>query len=363
VSIIERLGLAIVRPRSALALAGDRDHAGRSGSDLLVAILVLIAATQLRAIVAAIWLGVAVGGALGVRALVQTLSDTLVIDLGFLVVSAAIIYAATGGKRELGRAFDFACVAVLPLLFVDLIASVVVFAADLAVPRTMMWALSFTSYAWTAGLTVLACIEARTPCGPASPKLPQGGPSAQGGLALAHSPRSVGLGPARTAGWVVAAIAVAGMAVQIVWLTRHLDRVKPMTAGDPAPQFALPVITGKDSLGTTVSLTPGKVHVIDFWATWCGPCLKAMPKLDALARAHPELVVLAINIDDYAAAFELFAARNYVMPLLAGDRETQARYGVAAIPHTVVIDRAGLVRRVFRGSTMNLEREVSALLK
>jgi len=51
------------------------------------------------------------------------------------------------------------------------------------------------------------------------------------------------------------------------------------------------------------------------------------------------------------------------MTLLAGDKETSDRYGVAAIPHTVVIDRAGNVRRVFRGGTMDLEREVTALLK
>jgi peroxiredoxin len=51
------------------------------------------------------------------------------------------------------------------------------------------------------------------------------------------------------------------------------------------------------------------------------------------------------------------------MALLAGDELTSERYGVAAIPHTVVIDRAGTVRRVFRGGTAELEREVAALLK
>jgi thiol-disulfide isomerase/thioredoxin len=339
VTLLERLGLALVRPRTALAVAGDREHAGRSGSDLLLAILVLIVATQLRAIVAGVWLAVTVSGALGARAIVQMLADTLIVDLGFLVVSAAVIYAASGGKRELGRAFDFACVAVLPLLFVDLFASVVVYAADVSVPRTVMKVLSIISYKWMGVLTVLACIEARKP------------------FAVVATPL------ARRAGWALAAIALAGIVVQVVWLTRHFDRVKPMRPGDPAPQLALPKIIGKQTLGDVVSLTPGKVHVIDFWATWCNPCLKALPKLDALARRYPELVVLAINIDDGEAAWELFAERNYAMTLLAGDRETSDRYGVAAIPHTVVIDRAGHVRRVFRGGTMNLDREVSASLK
>src|SRR5438128_2616715 len=59
-SVWSRIGLAIVRPQAALAIAGDREHAGRSGSDLLGAIVVLIFATQLRGLLAALWLGQAV---------------------------------------------------------------------------------------------------------------------------------------------------------------------------------------------------------------------------------------------------------------------------------------------------------------
>ncbi|HEY5950950.1 MAG TPA: TlpA disulfide reductase family protein [Kofleriaceae bacterium] len=339
-TFVERIGLAVIRPKSALAIAGERDHAGRSGSDLLLVIIAVVLATQLRALVAAGWLGFAVDGSLGVRALVQTLTDALVVDLGFLVVGAAIIYVAAGAKRDLGRAFDLSCVAALPLLLVDLAASVVVYAGELSVPRTIMWALSLISYAWTGGLIALACVEARR---------------------AARSEINAASG--RRAGWGVLALVLVGIAVQVVWIARHMDLVKPMTAGDPAPAIALRRITGKTQLGETVSITPGKVTVIDFWATWCGPCLKAMPHLDALARAHPEVAVLAVNLDDPAEAWDIFHERNYVMTLLAGDRETSDRYGVAAIPHTVVIDRAGNVRRVFRGGAMNLEREVQALLK
>jgi thiol-disulfide isomerase/thioredoxin len=341
--IIDRVGLALVRPRAAMALAGDRRDAGRSGTDLLVVIIVVLFATQLRAIIAATWLGVVVEPSLGVRAIVQTLSDALVLVLGCLVVAAAIIYVASGPRREVGRSFDLACVAALPLLFVDLAASVVVYAADLAVPPAVMWTLSTISYVWSAALVVVAALEARR-----------------------ASPSPVGpLGLPRRAGWGVALVALAGMVVQVVWLARHLDHVRPMTAGDPAPDFTLPRIAGTDQLGEPLSLsqTRGKIVVLDFWATWCGPCLKAMPKLDALARRDPDIVVIAINIDDANAAFALFEERKYSMALLAGDELTSERYGVAAIPHTVVIDRAGTVRRVFRGGTAELEREVAALLK
>lgn len=338
----QRIGAAIVRPRAALALAGDRRHAGRSGSDLLLVIILVLLATQLRAFVAAGWLGVVVDVALGVRALVQVLTDALVVDLGFLAVGAAVIYIAMP-QREVGRAFDFACVAALPLLFVDLAASVVVYAGELTVPRTVMWVLTATSYAWTALLIALACMEVRratpTPLGDA--RLP------------------------RRAGWGAVAFVIAGIAVQGIWLARHADLVRPMTPGDPAPQFALPRITGKQQLGASYSLADarGKIVVLDFWATWCNPCLRAMPRLEQLARTHPDIVVLAINIDDPGEAWALFEERKYTMTLLAGDRATSDRYGVAAIPHTVVIDRSGNVRRVFRGGTTDLEREVTALLK
>jgi len=344
VSFLERIGLGLVRPRAALALAGDRRNAGRSGTDLLAAFLVLVLATQLRALVAAVWLGVVVAGSLGVRAIVQTLSAALVVDLGVLVVSAAVIFAASGARRELGRAFDLACVAVLPLLFVDLGASVVVYAADLEVPRAVMWTLSAASYVWTAILVVLAVLEVR-----------RGEPAA---VADRAAPRRAGQG--------LALVALAGIAVQGVWLARHSDSVRPMTPGEAAPAFSLPRIAGPNRLGAPLALADsrGKVTIVDFWATWCGPCLRGLPTLDALARHHADdVTVLAINIDDPADAYTLFDERKYVMTLLAGDRVTSDRYGVSSIPHTVVIDRAGNVRRVFRGGTHDLEREVEALLK
>jgi thiol-disulfide isomerase/thioredoxin len=342
VTLLARIGAAIVRPRAALALAGDRRHAGRSGSDLLLVIIAVVLATQLRALVAAVWLGVVVDGALGVRAVAQTLTDALVIELGAIVIGAGVIYGAMR-QRELGRAFDLACVAALPLLFVDLAASVVVYAAELSVPRAIVWLLSIGSYVWTAALIALACIEVRR----AQPR-PFGDPKL---------PRRAGRG--------VAAFVLAGIAVQCIWLARHADLVRPMTAGDPAPAFSLPRITGKGQLGAPFSLADarGKVVVLDFWATWCNPCLKAMPRLDRLAKANPDIVVVAINIDDPDEAWLLFDERKYSMTLLAGDRATSDRYSVAAIPHTVVIDRSGNVRRVFRGGAMDLEREVSALLK
>jgi thiol-disulfide isomerase/thioredoxin len=340
VSFVGRLGLAIARPRAALALAGERGEAGRSGSDLLRVITLVLIATQLRALFAAGWLGTAVSPVLGLRAAVSVLSDTLVVPLAFLLVSGAVIWGAAGPRRDLGRALDLASVAVLPHFFVDLVATVIVDAASAVVPGPGMVALSTVAYAWNALLVYLAIRLVR---------------GAEAPAAAASVP----------AGWAVLAVAAAGLVVQVVWLGRHLDRVKPMEPGDLAPAFALPAIGPGGAPGEPFELrsVAGKVTVVDFWATWCGPCLKALPYLDQLQRAFPDIAVITINIDDAAEARSLYDERGYKVRLLAGDQATSDRYGVAAIPHTVVIDRDGVVRYVFRGGNHDLSAAIAPLLR
>jgi thiol-disulfide isomerase/thioredoxin len=343
VTIGSRIGLAIVHPRWALAAAGDRKHPGRSGSDLLAAIALLLVATQLAGIVAGVWLGAVVEWGLGARALVDLLTQTLAVDLGFLVVGALILFGAAGPRRELGRAFDLACVAALPLVLVDLTATTVVRSFDLAVPTIAMWTLSGIAYAWTGTLVALAIPEARAQRTPGEPP-----------IATVRG--------ARIAGLAAAAIALAGTAVQVAWIARNPDLIRPMQDGMPAPAIALHAIGKDGELGPVTSLPPGKVTVLDFWATWCGPCLAAMPRLDVVARRHPEIAVFAINVDDAKAARALFDEAGYSLTLLADDGLTSQRYGVKSYPHTVIIDRAGFVK-VLRGGAPDLEAQVTSALQ
>jgi thiol-disulfide isomerase/thioredoxin len=338
--LLTRLGLAITRPRAALAIAGNREHAGRSGSDLLIAIVVLVIVTQARALVSAWRLGVIVEATLGLRAAVRTLTDVLAVDLGFLVLGALVIWAAAGHRRELGRAADLSCVAVLPLVFVELIGTVALLLLDVELSHAGVSVLSMCAYAWTGVLVAL-------------------------GIAEARQKASTAVDPAfgRPTGWGLAAIVVVGLAVQGLWIVRNFDRTRPVTKGDVAPLFALPRIEAKGALGETLALDAlrGKVVVLDFWATWCQPCLKALPVLDAYQRKHPEVHVVTINIDDAAEARAHFDERRYTLTLLAGDATITDRYNVATIPHTVVIDTSGVVQYVSRGAGLNLEREIAPL--
>lgn len=333
-SFVSRIGLAVVRPQWALAIAGGRRHPGRSGSDLLAMILLVLAATQLRGLVGAIWLSGAVDVGLGVRALIQVLTRALTVDLAFLVVGALLLWMIGGKRRDLGRAFDLACVAALPLLFVELVATTIIRGFDVELPPVLGWTLAGISWAWAGVLLAFAARLARLP--PSTP--PAGAPGVEG------------LG--RKAGWGVMVVVLIGVVLSGIWIARNLDLMRPVADGDPAPALSLPRITnGKGALGPNHALVEsrGRVVVIDFWATWCKPCLAQLPALEGLAR-KADVDVIAINLDDPGRAFSMFDTAGYRdMILVADDGQVSQRYGVSTIPHTVIVDRLGTVRSVLRG--------------
>lgn len=342
--LLARLGLAVIRPRQALAAAADRRSAGRAGQDLIAAIAVLMLATQLRGLASAVWLGVVVAPGFGLRTAMRVLTGALTVDLVLLLIGALIVFALAGARRNLGRAFDLACVAVLPVIVVDLVATVAVRAAGLGVPAMVSWVLTGLSYAWMGGLLALAIQSARDVARP--PAVPVDA-----------------VRPARRVGAGLAVVAAIGVAVQVVWIAGHLELVKPMHRGDEAPAIALPRIGPGGALGERLTLAEsrGKITVLDFWATWCKPCLAAMPRLDQLTRSHPDVAVIAVNLDDAAAARALFDQRRYAMTLVADDGDASERYGVSAIPHTVVIDGRGVVREVVRGAGTDLGAVIAAI--
>ncbi len=120
--------------------------------------------------------------------------------------------------------------------------------------------------------------------------------------------------------------------------------------GKPAPDFALKSSTGEN---LRLSEYRGDVVMINFWATWCGPCRQEMPLLDQLYTRYERVGfnLLGVNIDDDSnRAMDMIRELGVNFPVLFDARkEVSKLYDVDAMPVTVLIDREGNVRYVHQG--------------
>ncbi|MFO7286610.1 MAG: TlpA family protein disulfide reductase [Gammaproteobacteria bacterium] len=132
----------------------------------------------------------------------------------------------------------------------------------------------------------------------------------------------------------------------------------------PAPNFTL-----KSRDGGTVSLEDfaGDVVLINFWATWCGPCRKEMPHLEALHQRYKNLgfTLLGINVEDDTRGVEKFLKETPVSfpVLLDPANEVSGLYRVVAMPTTVIIDRNGQMRYIHHGYQSGYEHQYQAQIR
>ncbi len=129
--------------------------------------------------------------------------------------------------------------------------------------------------------------------------------------------------------------------------------------GKPAPEFQLDVVDGKPF---KLADTRGKVVILDFWATWCGPCLQAMPQVDRVAHEFEKdgVLLVAVNLQEGPELIKPLLDRLKLKPMVALDRDgiVAQKYGANAIPQTVVIDREGKVTRLFVGGGPKFEDQL-----
>jgi thiol-disulfide isomerase/thioredoxin len=135
-----------------------------------------------------------------------------------------------------------------------------------------------------------------------------------------------------------------------------------------APSFTLPTRSG-----TALSLSglKGQVVMLNFWASWCGPCKQEMPLLEQMYKRYSSLgfTLIGINVEtDSKAAEQVLAQIPVSFPVLF-DRENQVSklYSVSAMPSSVFIDRQGNLRTLHQGYKPGDEaeytRQIRALLK
>ena len=120
--------------------------------------------------------------------------------------------------------------------------------------------------------------------------------------------------------------------------------------GQQAPDFALKSSTGEN---LRLSEYRGDVVMINFWATWCGPCRQEMPLLDELYSRYQRVGfnLLGVNIDDDSnRAMNMIEELGVNFPVLFDARkEVSKLYEVEAMPVTVIVDREGTVRFIHHG--------------
>ncbi len=130
-------------------------------------------------------------------------------------------------------------------------------------------------------------------------------------------------------------------------------------AGEPAPDFTLQDLEGKP---VTLSDFRGKTVIVDFWATWCAPCVFQIPELNTLWEAHRDrgdLVVLGVSIDVEGAEVvgPWIAEKKISYPILLGDELLAQKYGAPGFPTLFVIRPDGSVNSMHVGLIERAELE------
>ena len=141
----------------------------------------------------------------------------------------------------------------------------------------------------------------------------------------------------------------------------------------PAPNATAPDFTLRGADGRNVRLDElrGQVVLVNFWATWCGPCREEMPRLDALYQKYRKsgFVLLGVNVDDDPkTALATLAKLNVTFPVLFdSDKKVSKLYDLNTMPSTIVIDRDGKMRFLHRGyragTEGDYEQQIRGLLK
>jgi cytochrome c biogenesis protein CcmG, thiol:disulfide interchange protein DsbE len=129
---------------------------------------------------------------------------------------------------------------------------------------------------------------------------------------------------------------------------------------DQAPDFQVTTFGGD-----TVSLSAlrGKTVVLNFWATWCGPCKSEAPAFSRFAQAHPEIPVIGLSVDSGSPSAVRATAKQWDIryPVAMAGAQLQQRYDISTLPTTIIVDPEGQVKTIHVG-TMS-ERQLARAIR
>lgn len=136
------------------------------------------------------------------------------------------------------------------------------------------------------------------------------------------------------------------LAIALVYMIYGAIYQRVVEAGDSAPDFT---VTTDDGHPVSLDHFGGKLLVLNFWASWCEPCVEETPSLSAFAEQYKSkgVVVLAVSVDKDPEAYRKFVERFHPAFLTARDLQVHAQYGTFVYPESYVIDASGKVLRKY----------------
>lgn len=179
--------------------------------------------------------------------------------------------------------------------------------------------------------------------------------------------------PKTRTNWLILTTVVALLGGLFIWQTRPSlqqanpsGRVPAPQPGHPAPDFTLTTLSGET---LTLSDLRGTPVVLNFWATWCGPCRSEMPAFEAVSEAYAgQVVFVGVNVAETPDAVQDFVDNvvgvTYPLPL-DPDHAVADSYRVRAFPSTFFIDANGVVHETIFGAINRptLEAKLAALIE
>jgi thiol-disulfide isomerase/thioredoxin len=156
-------------------------------------------------------------------------------------------------------------------------------------------------------------------------------------------------------------IGIGGLTIALVFAIYVGIHERVVVAGDSAPEFTMTADNGR-----TVSLPNfgGKVLVLNFWASWCPPCVEETPSLSRFAAQYADkgVVVLAVSVDRDANAYRKFLDKFKPAFLTKREDKLHADYGTFMYPETYIIDSKGKVVEKFAEEVDWSSPKVTALV-
>ncbi len=146
-------------------------------------------------------------------------------------------------------------------------------------------------------------------------------------------------------------VLLASLVTVTAFLTGCQRPQRPVVVGEPAPDFTLPSLA-QDSIA--LSDYRRQVVILNFWATWCPPCVEETPSLEKFSAEMRKLhvAVIGVSVDQDEAALKKFAADYHLSFPIARDpnQALASRYGTSIFPETYILDRNGRVAEKIIGA-------------